>query len=227
MVEENICPICGEYNNCRAGYDCWCKNYVIPSIVFYLTKDDKNCVCQTCIEHFANRGGEFKMLETIFTRRSIRKFTGKEIDDRDLKLILKAGFQAPSAMNREPREYIVVRDNEKLREIEEVHKYGKMLVEAGCGVVVCGDIDKQERLGHLIADCSASMENMLLAAHSLGLASVWTGIHPIEKLEEDIRNILDIPKNLIPIGLVVIGEGSIVAKTIDRYDESKIHYDKY
>ncbi len=167
------------------------------------------------------------MLETIFTRRSIRKFTGEEIDEKDLKLILKAGFQAPSAHNFQPREYLIVKDMEKLEKIAAIHKYAKMLPEAGLGIVVCGDTNKQERVGHLVADCSASIENMLLAAHSLGLGAVWTGIHPIEKLEDDIREILEIPNDFIPVGMVVIGHSEVEAKVIDRYDEEKIHHDKW
>ena len=192
-----------------------------------MVEDDKSCICKSCIEYFIDKEGALEMLETIFTRRSVRKFTGKEIDEKDLKLILKAGFQAPSAHNKEPREYIVVRDKARLEEIQEVHKYGKMLTQAGCGIVVCGDLSIQKRQGLLIADCSASMENMLLAAHSLGLGAVWTGIHPVEKLEEDLRRILGIPDNLLPVGMLVLGEARVVPKTIDRYDESKIHYDKW
>src|SRR5690554_4415591 len=116
------------------------------------------------------------VLDAIFSRRSIRKFTGEQVKEEDLKTILKAGFQAPSAHNYQPREYIVVKDKEILNKISEFHKYAKMLPNAGCGIVVCGDTSKQEEIGFLVEDCSASIQNMLLAAHGLGLGAVWCGL---------------------------------------------------
>ena len=227
MGKDKICPICKKQNNCRVDGECWCKDYEIPKAIFYLVEDHSSCICKNCIDELLRKGTDYNMLETIFTRRSIRKFTGEVLDDKDLKLILKAGFQAPSAHNKEPREFLVVKDKEKLEKITEFHTYAQMLPNAGCGIIVCGDSRKQERLGHLVADCSASMENMLLAAHSLGLGAVWTGIHPIEKLEDDFRELFNIPKDLLPVGMVVVGPSDVEAKTIDRYDEGKIHYDKW
>ena len=66
------------------------------------------------------------VLEAIFTRRSIRKFTGEAIKDEDLKTLLKAGFQAPSAHNFQPREYSC-KDKEVIEKITKFHKYSKML----------------------------------------------------------------------------------------------------
>ncbi|MBC8589866.1 nitroreductase family protein [Wansuia hejianensis] len=167
------------------------------------------------------------ILEAIFTRRSIRKFTGEAINDENLNIILKAGFQAPSAHNREPREFVVVRDKDKINKISEFHKYAKMLPSAGCGIIVCGDIDKQEEIGFLIEDCSASIENMLLASHGLGLGAVWCGLYPKEDLVDNMSKILNLPDNIIPVGMVVVGKKDQEAKIIDRYNEECIHYDKW
>ena len=167
------------------------------------------------------------VLETIFTRRSIRKFTGEPIRDEDLKTILKAGFQAPSAHNYQPREYIVVRDKETIKKISEFHKYAKMLPKAGCGIIVCGNKDKQPEMGFLIEDCSASIQNILLAAHGLGLGAVWCGLYSVEKLTEDMKDVLELPENIIPIGMVVVGVKDEEKAAIDRYDESKVHFDKW
>ena len=164
------------------------------------------------------------VLETIFTRRSIRKFTGEPIRDEDLKTILKAGFQAPSAHNYQPREYIVVRDKETIKKISEFHKYAKMLPKAGCGIIVCGNKDKQPEMGFLIEDCSASIQNILLAAHGLGLGAVWCGLYSVEKLTEDMKDVLELPENIIPIGMVVVGVKDEEKVAIDRYDESKVHF---
>lgn len=167
------------------------------------------------------------ILDAIFTRRSIRRFTGENIKEEDLKTILKAGFQAPSAMNREPREYIVVRDEATLEKISSYHPYAKMLVQAGCGIVVCGNREKQPRDGFLAEDSSASIQNMLLAAHGIGLGAVWCGLYPVEELMEPMVGILGLPENIIPIGMVVVGIKDEEKNSIDRYDESKIHFDKW
>ncbi|MCF6464785.1 nitroreductase family protein [Clostridium sp. Cult2] len=167
------------------------------------------------------------ILEAIFTRRSIRKFTGEPISEEDLKTILKAGFQAPSAHNYEPREYIVVRDKKIIEKITKFHKYSKMLPKAGCGIIVCGDKDKQPEIGFLIEDCSASMQNMLLAAHGIGLGAVWCGLYSVTKLTESMADVLELPEHVIPIGMIVVGVKDELKEPIDRYDERKIHYDKW
>lgn len=166
-------------------------------------------------------------LESIFTRRSIRRFTGEIISDENLEKILRAGFQAPSAHNREPREFIVIKDKEKLNKIPEFHPYTKMLPNAGCGIIVCGDIRKQEEEGFLVEDCSASIQNMLLAAHGLGLGAVWCGLYPIEVLVENTNKLFDLPEHIIPVGMVVVGEKAEEKKYIDRYNPDCIHYDKW
>ena len=167
------------------------------------------------------------VLEAIFTRRSIRRFTGEPIKEEDLRTILKAGFQAPSAHNYEPREYVVVRDKDVLDRIAEFHKYAKMLPKAGCGIIVCGDKEKQPEIGFLVEDCSASIQNMLLAAHGLGLGAVWCGIYSVEKLIKSVADVLELPDNLIPIGMVVVGVKAEDKEPIDRFDENKVHFDKW
>lgn len=167
------------------------------------------------------------ILDTIMTRRSIRKFTGEVISDENLKQLLKAGFQAPSAHNTEPRDFVVVKKESVLNEISEFHKYAKMLPGAGCGIIVCGDKNKQEEFGFLMADCSASIENILLAAHGLGLGAVWCGIYPVSEYVEKTSELLDLPENIIPIGIVVVGEKDQEVKSIDRFDSECVHYDKY
>ena len=95
------------------------------------------------------------VLEAIMTRRSIRSYTGEIIKEEDLRIILQAGFQAPSAHNFEPREYVVISDRDTIERIAGFHKYAQMLPKAGCGIVVCGDQTKQSEMGFLVEDCSA------------------------------------------------------------------------
>lgn len=167
------------------------------------------------------------VIEAINTRRSVRKFTGEVISDDELKIILKAGFQAPSAHNFQPRDYVVVKDKEIIDKIADFHPYAKMLPKAGCGIVVCGDSQKQPQMGFLVADCSAAIQNMLLAAHGLGLGAVWCGIYCDEKLVKNMSEVLKLPEKIIPIGMVVVGKKAVDKEAVDRYDESKVHYDSW
>ncbi|MDR7870615.1 MAG: nitroreductase family protein [Tissierellaceae bacterium] len=167
------------------------------------------------------------IIEGIMTRRSIRHFTGELISDEQLDTMLRAGFQAPSAHNCQPWEFIVVRDKDKIKEIKEYHKYAKMLGDAGTAIVVCGDINRQDNMGFLVADTSAAIQNMLLAAHGLGLGAVWCGIYDIPQLIANIKETLNLPENVIPIGMVVVGNKIKDRTPQDRYDENKIHYDTW
>lgn len=165
------------------------------------------------------------VLEAIFTRRSIRKFTGEPVSDSDVETILKAGMCAPSAHNIRPWEFIIIRDKEIFERIAKVHAYAKMLLQAEVCIIVCGDKDKQKTLGFLIEDCSAAIENILLAAHGIGLGAVWCGLYPVPHLIKGIENICSLPDNVVPVGMVVIGHKGEERETADRFDRTKLHYD--
>jgi nitroreductase len=167
------------------------------------------------------------VLETIMTRRSIRKFTGVPIDKEKEEKILRAGFQAPSAHDYQPWEYIVIRDMTVLKSISSFHPYAKMLENAGFAIMVCGDVNKQKSMGFLVADCSASIQNMLLAAHGIGLGAVWCGIYGSDNLVDKAKEVLNLPSYIVPIGLVVIGNKDAEKEPKNRYDENKVHYNKW
>lgn len=165
--------------------------------------------------------------EAIFTRRSIRRFTGDEVKEQDLKTIIKAGCYAPSANNKQPWEFIVIKKEETLKKISEANSHARMIVEAGCGFIVCGDKNKQTQTGFLIEDCSASIQNMLLCAHGLGLGAVWCGLYPVTHLTKSIKKIFELPNNIVPVGLVVVGHTELDTDIVFRYNEEKIHMEKW
>lgn len=167
------------------------------------------------------------VIDAIITRRSIRKFTGKVVSDEQLNLLLRAGFQAPSAHNLQPWHFIVVKDKEKLDEITGSHPYAKMLPQAGCGIIVCGDVNREKREGFMVEDCSAAIQNILLAAHGKGLGAVWCGIYPDPDRMKPISRILNLPENIIPVGLIAVGYPAEEKTPKDRFDSSKIHYETW
>lgn len=167
------------------------------------------------------------IMEGILTRRSIRRFTGEVISEESLETILRAGFAAPSAHNRRPCHFVVLKDKITLEKVTTFHPYSKMLPQAGCGIVVCGDNDVQKLEGFMIADSAAAIQNMLLAANGLGLGSVWCGLYPVVELTEPMKELLNLPANVTPVGMVVVGHTEEKKGSWNRYDEGKIHYHKW
>lgn len=166
-------------------------------------------------------------LTCIFTRRSIRQYTGQSVTDDQLHSILRAGFSAPSANNTRPWRFIVVRDTVTLKAITEAHPYSKILPEAGCGILVCGDTQCNENLYYLAEDCSAAIQNMLLAAHALGLGAVWLGVHPREERVSAMRELMSIPGDILPVGMIAVGVPAEAKDAPDRYEEDKVHLERW
>ena len=79
-------------------------------------------------------------LETLFTRRSIRKYTDQPVADADVQTMLKAAMLAPSANNKQPWHFIVVKQPEHLKAVAEMHPYGKMAAQAPLAIIVCGEV---------------------------------------------------------------------------------------
>jgi len=184
------------------------------------------------IQHYkkaANRKSDeiMTVFESIFTRRSIRNFTGEVIKDSDLSTIIKAGCYAPSAENKQPWHFVIIKDKLTLEKISKNHPRAKMLTQAGCGIVVCGDKNIQSQVGFLVEDCSAAIENMLLAANGLGLGTVWCGLYPMTQFTKPMKVNLNLPTQIIPIGLVVVGYPNEEKGIVYRYDEKKVHFEKW
>lgn len=168
-----------------------------------------------------------ELMDAILTRRSIRQYTGELISDDQLAQILRAGSYAPSAHDRRPWHFVVLRDPAGLEALAKVHPYAKMAPQAGTAVVVCGDLERQRELGFLVEDCSAVIQNMLLAARGLGLGAVWCGLHPIEVLVEGARALLGLPPTVVPVGLVVLGHSAENRVVAERFDPNRVHRDRW
>ena len=167
------------------------------------------------------------ILEAIMTRRSIRKFTDEQVSDADLTTILKAGFQAPSAHNLQPWDFVIVKDRKMFSKIAQFHPYAQMLPQADICIVVCGDKSKQGMTGFMIEDCSAAIENMLLAAHGIGLGAVWCGLYPVSQLTKKMCELINLPHSIVPVGMIVLGHKGEEKNSADRFDAAKLHYEKW
>jgi nitroreductase len=168
-------------------------------------------------------GKEF--VQTIFARRSIRKYTGEPVGEEDVKTLLEAAMAAPSASNRKPWQFVVVTERQTLDALAEAHPHGKMLFEATLCISVCGDLTEMER--YWVQDCSASTENLLLTATALGLGAVWLGVYPKEDRVAAVRGILSLPQTITPLNLVSIGHPAEEKEARTQYDGARVHREQW
>lgn len=148
-------------------------------------------------------------LQNIYTRTSIRQFSGASIPNDTIQLLLRAGMAAPSAMNKQPWRFVVV-SNASLR-----HRIGEELSNVGVdkmdkaavAIVVCGDTTVTTGSGaeFWVQDCSAASENILLAANACRLGAVWCGVYPDAERVNKLRDILNLPSNIVPLNVIPVG----------------------
>ena len=167
------------------------------------------------------------VIEAILERRSIRKYTDRKITETQLEIILKAAMYAPSAVNKRPWHFIVFRNKEIIYKINEVHPNSMMLKQADIAILVCWDENLQHDKGYGPVDCAAATQNMLLAAHGIGLGGVWLGIYPRKKRIEAIHKIFCLPDYIQPFSLISLGYPGEQKQQPDRFDHSRIHYEKW
>ena len=168
-----------------------------------------------------------EILDAILTRRSIRSYTDKEISEESMNTILKSAMYAPTARNFQSWRFIVVRDRKNLKKIEEVQPYNTLLEHAKAAVIVCAQLETDAHKLFFQQDCGAAIENLMLAAHGLGIGSVWLGVYPREQLIEGITKAFGLPKDVVPIGVVALGYPAEEKPDPERFDQSKIHYEQW
>lgn len=163
-------------------------------------------------------------LEAIFTRRSIRRYTKEPIAKEVIQRLLEAGMSAPSACDFQPWHLIVIDDRKILDEIPSFHKHAGMLSEAPLAILVCGEPDTSR---YWQQDCAAVSQNILLAAHALGLGAVWLGLYPREQRTQPVQKLLGIPEAVTPLSLIAIGYPAEEKTPQGKFQAGKAHYNKW
>lgn len=169
-------------------------------------------------------------VETIMTRTSIRSFSDRAVSADTIEMLLRAGMAAPTAVNLQPWHFVVVNERAKLDELGGNGRQSKMWQESTLAIAVCGNMDKaMEGPGRdfWIQDCSAATENILLAAHALGLGAVWTGCYPIEERVANVSQILGLPENIIPLCVIVMGYPNEQPAPKDKWKPENVSYNTY
>lgn len=164
-------------------------------------------------------------MECIFSRTSVRSFQKKDVGDKVITEILKAGMAAPSAVNMQPWIFVVVRERALLDKLADKLPYTKMAAQSNVAIVVCGDLRKtidQREQEYWVEDCSAATQNVLLAAHALGLGAVWTAVYPVAERVNTVLSILELPEYLVPLNVIPIGYSGETGGPKNKWDPDKI-----
>jgi nitroreductase len=165
------------------------------------------------------------MIDIILQRRSIRHYEDTPVTEEQIETILKAAMAAPSAVACDPWRFIVVQERERIDALADGLPYGKMLLEAPLGIVVCGDLEAayDKQLSYLLQDCSAAIENLLLAVQSVGLGACWIGIHPREDRIAHVTKLFGTPEHVIPVSAIAIGHPAESKPPQTRYTSAYVH----
>ena len=166
-------------------------------------------------------------IDNILTRVSVRQFTGDPISEAQLDTLLRAAMAAPSAINKQPWAFIVITDRDKIAQLGEALPYSRCSNHPAVAIIPCGDLTKAipgEMAGFWINDVSAATENLLLAAHAMGLGAVWTGLHPDMNRAKIVQDMLGLPEHIIPLCVVPVGVPAEQPDIKDKFNLENIHF---
>ncbi|HTL59928.1 MAG TPA: nitroreductase family protein [Candidatus Limnocylindrales bacterium] len=165
----------------------------------------------------------------IFERRSIRVYSPGEVDEAAVEKLGAAAMAAPSAAGKNPWHFVVVRNRRTLLHIATALPHGQMLATAALSIVVCGDLEAahDNQLSYMLQDCSAAIENLLLAAHILGLGACWLGVHPRAERIKSIREILSLPASVMPVACISVGHPGESKEPHAIYNANSVHFETW
>lgn len=171
-------------------------------------------------------------VNTILKRRSIRKFTDQKIDEATVKTVLSCGMSGPTAVNARDWSFIVVDDREILRDWALISGRGGRIM-AGCAlaIMICADGERavSRAPDFRIIDGSIAGQNMILAAESLGLGSVWLGVWPVQERIQAQKEYFSLPETVTPHSIIAFGYPDEDKSSLPHpdYEESRVHYNKW
>ncbi len=163
--------------------------------------------------------------EAAYHRSSVRAFLPEPIAAAEWDGLLRAAMAAPSAVNKQPWDFVVVEDRATLVALAAALPFAKMTAEAPAAVIVCAVPARayENKVEYAVIDASLACENLLLAVDALGLGAVWTAVYPQAEREDPVRKLLGIPADVIPLALIPLGHprGEFTPK--EKYRPELIH----
>jgi nitroreductase/flavin reductase (DIM6/NTAB) family NADH-FMN oxidoreductase RutF len=173
---------------------------------------------------------ETAVFDNIMTRTSVRSYQDRPIEDEKVEKMLQAAMAAPTAANKQPWKFIIIKDKNTLKTIADHFHTMTMAAQAPMAIVVCGDmsltLDRDGR-DYWIEDTSAATENLLLAAHSMGLGAVWCGIYPQMERVKYLSELLKLPEDIVPLNVIPVGYPAEDPAPKDKWKPESVHYESW
>ena len=167
-------------------------------------------------------------MQAIMTRRSIRAFENTPVTEEQIKTLLEAAMNAPSAGDGRPWHFVVTTDRAKLDALADAVDDGNdMFKQAQAAVLICLDKSKEGFEGFGEQDCSCAAQNLQLAAHDMGLGTVWIAIINVPPRTAGCREVLGVPENITPFALFPLGVPNEELEPELRYDVSRVHNENW
>lgn len=166
-------------------------------------------------------------MDFIFRRRSIRHYNSQAVSEEQVKMLLQAAMNAPSAESQQLWQFIVINEREQLRKIPIEEPYSEIFAEVPVAILVCGDQRLEKLPGTWVQDCSAAVENILLAATQLGLGSVWLSVYPIAERLTAFKQFFRLPPEVIPLAVLPVGYPLDEKEPVNRFFDSRVHYNRW
>ena len=169
-------------------------------------------------------------LDAILSRRSVRQYTGGEVSQEQLLILVRAGMAAPSSRDTRHFRFVVVDDPAMIDTLAEGLPYAKMLETARHAVIVASDLSVAHggaETDYWIQDCAAASENILLAAQDMGLGACWTGVQPREERVAFITKTLGLPENVRPLCVIAVGVPAGKERPRDKFNPEHVCWNKW
>lgn len=167
-----------------------------------------------------------ELRQAINQRRSARRFEPTPVEREKVEVMLRSAMQAPSAHNQQPWEFLVAENPDLIQNLSRVHQYAAPLAGAPLGIVVMLNRKRLSAEPFWQQDLSAATQNLMVQAVDLGLSTLWIGIAPDEENMAKVKEVCRLPEHVDAFALIAVGY-SDRNKFMDRFDESRIHWDVY
>lgn len=170
-------------------------------------------------------------LKNLFSRVSVREYSGEPVPQEHIRTILQAGMSGPSCVNSRDWSFLVVRDRQTLQEMADRNgKPAAPLYTADFAILICGDLERAHKRcpEYWVIDGAIAGQNMILAANALGIGSVWLGTWPNSDRVNAQAQLFGLPHTQVPHSIIAFGYPKTPQCQLrDLYDPSRVHFETW
>jgi len=164
-------------------------------------------------------------LDAIMSRRAIRRYTPEPLTAAQIETLIDAAMAAPSGNGTRAWHFVAVTGQEGRLALSQVHRWAHMVAQAPLVIAVCADLEQAPTFW--VDDCSAAVQNILVAANAMGLGGVWIGIRQSDAYQERVRELLGAPAHIGVHCLVAIGHPAEEKPAHGKHDPSRLHWERW